>query len=91
MNKLLPKSRRPTPLRPWSSTKRLVTRAAFGILIPIAAISLSACQSAPTIMTDAGCVTFPRLTFDRLKDTAETIEQVKAYDARRDAICGKGE
>lgn len=38
----------------------------------------------------SACAAFARISFDRLKDTDETIRQVKAYDAARDALCGKG-
>lgn len=73
--------------RPWPRLGKL-TRP---LLLPIASL-LTACASPrPTVVTDAGCVVFPRLTFDRLKDTDATIAQVKAYDARRDAVCGTGQ
>jgi hypothetical protein len=39
---------------------------------------------------NAACTAFPRLTFSRLHDTPETIVQVKAYNATRDEVCGKG-
>ena len=38
----------------------------------------------------SGCEAFPRLTFDRLADTLPTIAGVKAYNAKRDAVCGVG-
>lgn len=38
----------------------------------------------------SGCIGFDRITFDRLHDTAPTIQQIKAYDAERDAVCGAG-
>lgn len=60
-------------------------------LLLSASLLTSCANRPPTVVTDAGCVTFKRLTFDRLKDTDQTIEQVKAYDARRDAICGEGQ
>lgn len=41
-------------------------------------------------VTDTGCTAFARITFSRLHDTDDTIRQVKAYDAARDAICGIG-
>lgn len=47
-------------------------------------------DTAAGVVTDTGCVAFARLTFDRLKDTDETIRQIKAYDAARDAVCGGG-
>lgn len=50
---------------------------------------LLGCQT-QTAVTDAACVEFPRMTFDRLNDTVPTIDQVKSYDARRDALCGVG-
>lgn len=45
---------------------------------------------APLPAPDTGCIEFPRLTFDRLNDTLPTIAGIKAYDARRDAVCGAG-
>lgn len=57
-------------------------------LLTLCLIAVSGCQT-PTPVTSA-CTAFPRITFSRLKDTEETIRQVKAYDAGRDAICGKG-
>ena len=60
---------------------------------PLAACLLmtGACASrTPTLVINGGCVEFDRLTFDRLKDTDDTIAQVKKYDARRDAVCGEG-
>lgn len=54
-------------------------------------LTLGSCASRTQIaVTDGGCVEFDRITFDRLKDTTETIAQVKQYDARRDAVCGEG-
>lgn len=50
----------------------------------------TACASPPQTPVTSACTAFPRITFSRLKDTEETIRQVKAYDAGRDAICGKG-
>jgi len=57
----------------------------------LALLSLTAsCEHlTPTPVTSA-CTAFPRISFDRLNDTLDTIRQVKAYDAGRDAICGKG-
>lgn len=36
------------------------------------------------------CREFPRLTFDRLKDTLPTIGEIRSYDAGRDKLCGIG-
>lgn len=70
-------SRKPTTRLLWLSV----------LLLPI----LADCASqAPIPATDAGCIEFPRLSFDRLADTLPTIAAVKAYDARRDAVCGPG-
>jgi hypothetical protein len=57
-----------------------------------ALLILQACASQAPIpaTSDAGCIEFPRLTFDRLADTLPTIAQIKAYNARRDAVCGPG-
>ena len=59
-------------------------------------LTLAACATPiPIPVTEAppvdlACSEFPRLTFDRLKDTPETIVQIKAYDAGRDKLCGSG-
>lgn len=54
-------------------------------------LTMQACAApTPTLVINGGCVEFDRLTFDRLKDTDDTIAQVKKYDARRDAVCGEG-
>lgn len=56
---------------------------------------LSGCATpAPTPATSvppfAGCTAFPRISYSRQHDTDETIRQVKAYLAARDAVCGVG-
>ena len=65
----------------------------------LVALSLAGCaHQTPTLATkpvaapayNAGCLEFPRLSYDRLFDTAPTIEQVKQYNAARDAVCGVG-
>ena len=60
-------------------------------LIPILAACATQTPIAETNTPPASaCAAFSRITFDRLKDTDDTIKQVKAYDAARDALCGKG-
>lgn len=61
----------------------LLIPAACASPIQTPAISLSS-------QVPIACTAFSRISFDRLKDTDETIRQVKAYDAARDAVCGKG-
>lgn len=51
--------------------------------VPIAGISPE--KALPTACTD-----FARITYSRLMDTEDTLIQLKAYDAARDAICGVG-
>lgn len=43
-------------------------------------------------MTSAGsvCVAFKPITFDRLKDTDETIREVKDYNAAWTSLCAAG-
>ena len=88
----MPKSPRPSPrLAPLIALPLLIL-AACANQTPTAVIDArsneaTAAQAPPT----AACVAFARLTFDRLKDTPETIVQIKAYDAARDALCGKGQ
>lgn len=60
------------------------------LILPLCVILPACAHQNPTPVTDGACVVFPRLTFDRLEDTLDTIVQVKAYDARRDAVCGAG-
>jgi hypothetical protein len=50
---------------------------------------VAAAPAAPPPAPSA-CTAFPRITFSRLHDTAETVAQIKAYDAGRDVLCGKG-
>lgn len=47
---------------------------------------ISAATSSPPPV--AICTVFKIITFDRLKDTEDTIRQVKDSNARRDALCG---
>ena len=57
-----------------------------------AALILSAClgAQAPTAATNAGCIEFARINFDRLNDTLPTIEEIRTYDDQRDKLCGAG-
>ena len=62
-------------------------------LLPSALLTLgllTACAHLTPTPVPSACTAFPRISFDRLHDTDETIRQVKAYDAGRDAVCGKG-
>lgn len=76
-------------LRPWR-------RLASAMIAPLAILTACA-HRAPTAATEpatppsaVACTAFARISFSRLHDTAETIRQVKAYDAARDALCGVG-
>lgn len=66
------------------------------LLFSIPLLTLTACATpTPTPVTsappvDLACSEFPRMTFDRLKDTDATIAEIKAYDAGRDKLCGVG-
>lgn len=72
-------------MRKWLPLYPLVVLVTLSLLFILTACA----HQIPTPATD-GCVAFARLSFSRLHDTTETIQQVKAYDAARDAICGKG-
>jgi hypothetical protein len=50
---------------------------------PTAAIDQAAANPPPT----AVCAVFKTITYDRLKDTLATIQQVKDSNARRAALC----
>lgn len=80
----MPKS--PRPSRP------------LALLTLLSTATLAGCASlGPTPATEPAappaslaCTAFPRISYSRLHDTDETIRQVLAYDAARDALCGKG-
>lgn len=61
----------------------------------VSLLTLTSCAShPPTVATSPApamaCAAFPRISYSRLHDTDETLRQVKAYDAARDALCGIG-
>jgi hypothetical protein len=65
------------------------------LLLPSLLATLGACATPTPIPVTEGapvdpCKVFARISFDRLSDTVVTIEQVKAYDAARDSLCGVG-
>jgi hypothetical protein len=79
---------------PKSPKRRLPATLLTLSLLPI--LTLSGCQT-PTPGISAAtsspppvaiCTVFKIITFDRLKDTEDTIRQVKDSNARRDALCG---
>lgn len=76
------------PARPVTlcSSVLLLSLGACGTLTRTAGIS----NPAPATTPASACSAFSRISFSRLHDTPETIVQVKAYDAARDALCGKG-
>lgn len=87
--------------RPWRRTprakrwlltlaRRLMLALALPPLILAGCVTQTPIAETKPVQTDSGCVAFARITFDRLHDTTDTIAQVKAYDAARDAVCGKG-
>lgn len=57
---------------------------------PTAPPPLCATAAPPPPPTPSACVAFPRLNYSRLHDTDQTIREIRAYDAARDALCGKG-
>ena len=59
------------------------------VLLTLCLFPLTGCQMR-IVEIDSACTAFNRITFDRLKDTDDTIRAVKSYNAGRDAICGKG-
>jgi hypothetical protein len=60
------------------------TLAACAHPTPTAAIDQAAANPPPA----AVCAVFKTISFDRLNDTLPTIQQVKASNARRAALCG---
>ena len=81
-------------MRPRCLPSRTPSRPVLLLALLLPAI-LTACAAQTLIAgtspkVNAGCLEFPRMTYDRLNDTLPTIAQIKAYDAARDAICGKG-
>jgi hypothetical protein len=40
-------------------------------------------------MPQKACAVFKLITFDRMRDTLVTITQIKAHNARWNALCGK--
>ena len=62
------------------------------LLICVLIVTLAACaHPIPTPATSLSSLCErPRLTFSRLHDTDEMIKQIKAQNAARDTICGKG-
>jgi hypothetical protein len=64
-------------------------------LLLIAALcgTLTACASptrTPVTSGAVACMAFKPITFDRLKDTDETIREVKDYNAAWTALCAAG-
>ena len=65
------------------------------LLLPSLLATLAACETpTPTPATEAApvnpCTIFGLITFDRLKDTPQTIVQIKAYNAGYTKLCGAG-
>lgn len=63
------------------------------LLIGTLSISLTAfgCQTqTPETKASVVCVAFKPITFDRLKDTDETIREVKDYNAAWASLCAAG-
>ena len=55
-------------------------------------MTLTACATqtpTPAISIDTSCTVFGPITFDRLKDTLPTIEQIKVYNAKWVERCRK--
>jgi hypothetical protein len=73
---------------PFSLLWRLPLLLTGSLLI---SLTLTACQT-PTPVTSAGsvCTAFKPITFDRLKDTDETIREVKDYNAAWTSLCAAG-
>jgi len=88
----MPRSRTPWPRLAPATIGLLASLTACASRTPTAATEpppLTAAPSAPNPSAFA-CAAFGRISFSRLHDTGETIRQVKAYDAARDALCGTG-
>lgn len=74
------------------TSERLIAHAAPLTLVLL--LILAACASrTPTPVIDgaaSACVEFKPITFDRLKDTEETIREVKDHNAAWTALCAAG-
>jgi len=59
------------------------------VLIPIiATMILSSCQTtAPDRIVSDVCGLFPPIRYSASKDTTETTDQVRKFNAKRDAFC----
>lgn len=73
-------------------TKLILRRLPRATLLSVScAIILSACETlTPTPAPDApaaACSTFRRISFDRFKDTEETIIQIKAHNVAWRCLC----
>lgn len=79
----MPKSPwRPPPAMPLMLLLSMIL-AACAHPTPTAAIDQAAADPPPA----AVCAAFKTITYDRLNDTLATIQQVKANNARRAALC----
>jgi len=86
----MPRSRRPWRRLAPATIAPLAILTACAHQIPTAATSPTSVAPSAPAPSQLACAAFPRISFSRLHDTAETIRQVKAYDAARDALCGVG-
>ena len=48
---------------------------------------LAACQTTPTTETRAVCAIWQPVTFSASGDTSQTVAEVRAANAKRDAFC----
>lgn len=81
-------------MRRWPKRSRLNVSLTLAALLILAACGTLrptvATRPGPALPTPSACVAFPRLSYDRLKDTVPTIGEIKSYDAARDVLCGAG-
>ncbi len=80
----MPKSFRRAPTAMLLTLWLPATLTACAHPTPTAAIDLATANPPPASV----CAVFKTITFDRLNDTLPTIQQVKASNARRAALCG---
>jgi len=51
-------------------------------------LTLTACLTTNTTVTDVSCLAFKPITFSGSKDTQQTIKEVREHNAAWDELCG---
>lgn len=69
---------------PWNG----ITNKWLAGIVLVATLTLTGCQTTPIIgTTDEVCGLFPPITFSEREDSAETIREIRKYNAGREAYC----